>query len=488
MDVGNSNFRYIPFSALERLGLVVIDDGDGGADVHTGVKAVDALDTKLVVMTNGGDVLYDGLKDTRRFPEFYRQMQEAIAARPVTVFLRPDPTDKGWVKFDRGAIQESRRERTAFFTAGPQGLHTSALFYVRGQVAKGTAHFDLCGAKGCRVLAQSIDLRTLTVTEDTHDKGNISRPQTTSFLPSGGAARAIHLTPHPWGWHIRLDDLSIRVTTDSRAGIFHAARVAVIVGALARIPYSALALFRQFRRETYGSDELVFHSLDISTKRMDTELVRQIARDRVSGYLTIMGIPVMEISGKTAHKIPPSMLRELNAEWLKKVDQFSGAFNVALGEIFLLQGTASLRIVLHEVGHGMELMLGPDFSKDAAELFATVMAQIQKETRWSSEERDRWVAQMRNGNQNRFGEDPVTNGALKRTVDAGWLPTDYSGSSFREFWAECFSLAFLSPEADPSKSKEKRYLPIVNAIRVAFTKGKTPDHIRRIFREMLLKM
>ena len=60
---------HIPFTKLNQLGIVVIDQGNGGYNDRLQVKAVDPADKKLQVITYGGGVVYDAQQDD--FKRFY---------------------------------------------------------------------------------------------------------------------------------------------------------------------------------------------------------------------------------------------------------------------------------------------------------------------------------------------------------------------------------------------------------------------------------
>lgn len=139
-------------------------------------------------------------------------------------------------------------------------------------------------------------------------------------------------------------------------------------------------------------------------------------------------------------------------------------------------------------------MLGEAFQTEFAAYFAQYLELGWHRIKAPAAVRADWATMSRyRSNTLSASAESAVRRARTQLTQHGWLPSEYAGTSAQEFWAECFAYAFVpqafsasSPDSKPNLPRH--YLPVVDAIRRAFTKGRRPEEIRQILREAWVGM
>lgn len=457
-DPNPPNSHQIPNSLLERMGLWVIDQGDGGDCA----SAVDPLDTDLRVVTSLGDPVYTAPEDG--FKRFELDLQDILGGKRVTIEHTTGnwPRQTRWVTFDRGGIEESGELVEPVEKEGSNG-------YVEGDVTrfeKGapvSASHEACYDGLCTRAWD--DIRYLYKVQSEPEKDGsveytvtdkLSGKISTTKDPAAAMAlvegliekhKEIRIQPTPWGYQVFYHGIPVRIYPDPWFGVLNLGTVPAVLRALNRLPLPLVRMLSEYRREISGKEYLAFHFWDKEHAASDWNLAKRRLKQIGSSIwnTTVGNITTGDLETEMSFSDPVSLLGlKLNLDYLSS--DAKGAFYDLYSAAVVTCSVSNIDTTtqLHEVGHAVQLMLGGEFYAEFKALYERYMN-------------------------------------LAPKVVGGWFPTGNSTTNASEFWADLFMTAF----DDNTPKPYLHYFPIMNAIRIAVTKGGTPEEIRKIFREQI---
>lgn len=268
------------------------------------------------------------------------------------------------------------------------------------------------------------------------------------------------------GWELQIHGERFHLYPEATWGINNIDVTARIVAAFQALPRHTVALLNRWHREHVGHG-ITFHSIDPDRTRTQIPYLRERLREMGPDPVHTIAFGIGPLKIITLRQATDASTLELLVHEAIDYDPNVVA-SYEHGRI-RIDRYPQARSIPHELGHAAEAMLGKDFPAE----FAAYFAQYLKPAGIAS-----------------------TRHARTQLYQRGWLPSEYAGTSAQEFWAECFAYAFVPqtfPTPAPTDHRSQRtiprhYLPVVEAIRRAFTKGRSPEEIRQILREALVGM
>lgn len=412
--MGDSRITHIPFRDLERMGLWVIDSGDGGQDADIGEPAVDAADQALRVVSASGHSVYDSQDDS--FPAFYQAMQAVLAGKAVRWRSQArsqasfdetvqTTTERLWVFAQKNFTMSCAR--FARVNAFRQSSWADCFAYTHGQALQyWNRHqtIELSGVASVESKGESTNLRTMDtlawsirrdgatfMVEDVLQNKRYPVDDLTAAEQVLDAIRTEHrrkgftLTPTAWGFQATLHGVPIRIWLDPTAHRANQANVISIMAGLARIPPSLLRLVLRFRIQQYREPFVAVQCVDSHVVARDIALLQRRMQSGMqfapiaSGLeISFIGIrlPLLqnytELSSDAAYE-----LLEWYAHFLEQDGEGSAAqYMYDTGRIEVTKAMTSAWAILHELGHMVEHALGADFSADVVALFGQYMEHV----------------------------------------------------------------------------------------------------------------
>lgn len=520
--MGDSRIRHIPFRELERMGLWVIDSGDGGRDDDIGEPAVDAADQALRVVSASGHTVYDSRDDS--FPAFHRVMQAVLAGKATrwNSTVRPQ--------------SGSATERIRHFTHGQltttcvvyehaaeerQLTGSDCFAYERGQTLqrwdrtrwikpeKKVPMSSSGGSSNLRTmdaLTWSIwrDGATLTV-EDLLQEKNYPVDSLTEAETVLATIRAEHqrmgfsLVPTAWGYRATLHGVPIRIWIDPTAGELNRFTVVDVMAGLARMPPPLLRIMLRFRIQKYREPFLALQIVDSYRVSTDLALLRRRMQSGVRFSpvesmfgISVFGKPLPPLLHTTLQPSPRTSYDRLEwyAHLLEEDDkEHEAKYAPRTGRIEVTKALTSSRTIRHEYGHMVEHLLGAEFSADVAALYApymehvlaTELASAPVRAAWESLQKSQWKALTP---ADRALLDPF----FAQASEHGLLPSGYAGTGPKEWFAELFAATWSGTQRDDAPIPSNApYRFMLQSIRMAMTKGRTPTQIRQLFRQSVME-
>lgn len=507
--MGNPAIAHIPFRLLEDLGLIVQEDRRDRTghlrDTEIGEAAVDAWDHHVRVVTKGNHLVFDAAQD--RFADFHRAMWQAARGEPVT-WRRDARVHLRSVSFAGGTIRRSTHAFLDLEASFTTSLWTRTTFYylhqqpvLHEEVQAGDADQALLWQDGpippdavrdrVRITDTDPYSRTRREEEIARFGDDIQRditlhdttgPHDTSLgqFADATAVRVARrerrvrfantpLLPQPWGWLASVHGVNVRVYTDPRLGADNTRLMQNALDGLEAIPAYLLQGYRDERARHINEPFVAIYIADLTSEEPAPDVVSQAFDPLLKA---VFG------SDSTAAHLPPAV-RHLMASGMAAWKERTGTVAVYMhaGEqIILLSPWVLHSTTAHEVGHAVETLLGPDFSRALAAFFAQYQEAMFDDLGLDPAERTFWHrAQQTGWRRLSPARRQQWDALLERAVTAGWLPRSYTGSEPAEFWADLFAMAMLGSRHDLAWRQPRHFLRLVEHARYAIFSSRSTN-------------
>lgn len=518
---------------------MVVDQGpDGGLDDIIGRPAVDVVDERLRVKTRAGHVVYDSQTDD--FHAFYRRMRRIWRGEVVTITRQEsaDPTAPiVTTEFAAGALHRSTATMTQRH-ADPRALLVDQYYYRSGAISEQTvlncptqdaaspttpavcAHDPHRAEITINLLSQATYLRFWKTSEtDPPLSDQLRTVLARTFPEEPNTPHAIHFVQDDRTTQLqafiteaaahdafttlrsRGDATTLRPVGDEYHGRAHGVpfvilsepqwegnnvvHVPAIAVAFQVIPPRVLQLLQHVQRTQYKRNHFIIQCLDLGRYRDAPEVLRArlprlalypLGWSLLGGALLLLSEPITPLASRNA--------LALYARQPTHNGQLDASYNRSDGRVRVLKQPPGREIIVHEIGHMIEQMLGPDFARELETSFRTYMAEAMTAVGATAEER----ASVESLWQTEHPAAPLykNNTALQRMVEAQWLNRPYAGIAAREFFAELVAMALTGRDPNQQVVPDgAHYARHIRAVRHALTTGRTPEEIRQLWREKL---
>jgi hypothetical protein len=544
--VGGNKVKSISYGLLNRLGLRIVDKGKGG--IVKG--AVDEGDKSLQILTKGLHQIYDGKTGNfKEFYEKIQKIlsggkvhfESRSFEQKLKRWVRFDI-----VSFNRGELVHSdsrmllKGEADPFIQASKSTTEDECLLDALSSVTYSASqpiikHVEFnrtcspkSGIKG-KGGKTKYDLTSMTMRWQSssdeekrfavHDLLNkkfhkVSTSKEADALVNNlrNEREGYALMPTRWGWSLNINNVPIRIYADPLIGAANLQIVATLVNDLLKIQPRLLQIALAQRVKNVGVRYIPFHIIYSKTAKEDPhQLVKRI----------------MHVDFRTELGALDAQLNHL-----KKSIYGTTGYNVRIGanaafhdspaaQFFFLKTHLDQDTSLHEIGHEFINLVDGFSAANLAKLFELYINRMAKALALNREQVQALV-KMYSMKSLSKDEERLCSEILRLGNEKGWLPRKYSGVHYLEFWADIFAVAVGKEEVrDTTRSgyaiqrthdyghlisdylegyriieniphpatprpDKLHFMPIVEAMRIAINRGKSPSQIRRMLFERLM--